>query len=51
MIRRLHGHDAYSSRGDEDPSNLGGELDRVIRSYAQQSDGAMVCWKAIALSA
>lgn len=55
------GHGSYSSRGNKDTSNandmviqqagLSSNLADATMAYAQQSDGAMVCWKAIAISA
>lgn len=51
------GHGSYSARGNKDTTNAGDNVARgltlsdVTMAYAQQSDGALVCWKAIAISA
>lgn len=48
-------HGSYSSRGDQDTpvstDNVvsGLDADTLTMSYAQQSDGALVCWKQISI--
>jgi hypothetical protein len=48
-------HGSYSARGDKDTTNARDGVfssptaAEAMMSFAQQSDGALVCWKAITL--
>ena len=50
-------HGSYSAHGDKDTSNAkdmvlsqGLPVATALMSYAQQSDGSLVCWKEITVS-
>lgn len=52
-------HGSYSARGNKDTPNATDNvvreasltLSEVLMSFSQQSDGALVCWKAITINA